>query len=120
MTGGERKVVRELQDFCKIFHIPADFVVYQWTFDGEGSSNCVFLCLHDVWPMLRRQIRAKIIQQYQGLGILPRNPVESEKSALSPLPGGREVQERLPGDSQVAPAADSAYASRHHEEPSLW
>ena len=26
----------------------------------------------------------------------------------------------MPGDSQVAPAADAAYACRHHEDPSLW
>ena len=37
-------------------HIPPDFVVDQSAFDGEGSSNCVFLFPHDVWAMFHRQI----------------------------------------------------------------
>ena len=52
---------RLIENTRENFHIPADFVVDQWTFGGAGSSNRVFLCLHDVWPMLRRQISAKII-----------------------------------------------------------
>src|SRR5207302_5439514 len=59
------------------FHIPADLVVDLWAFDGEGSSNRVFLFPHDVWACFVARSVRKECQQYQRLSILPLNPMES-------------------------------------------
>src|SRR5438132_4984382 len=61
-----------------MIHIPADLVVDLWAFDGEGSSNRVFLFPHDVWACFVARSVRKECQQYQRLSILPLNPMESE------------------------------------------
>src|SRR6266567_8753380 len=55
----------------------ADLVVDLWAFDGEGSSNRVFLFPHDVWACFVARSVRKECQQYQRLSILPLNPLES-------------------------------------------
>src|SRR5215467_513127 len=41
-------------------HIPPDLVVNRWACNGESGSHRAFLCRHDAWALVRRQIQEEI------------------------------------------------------------
>jgi hypothetical protein len=59
LAGSAERRCRSI--YSRKYHIPPDLVVDQCASEGEGSSNRVFLFLHDVWGMCRRQTSEKII-----------------------------------------------------------